>query len=146
VTTPSDLTGNFDLCVEISDAVLSDFAASMFRDTTQSSAISASIPLGGTSVSVMGQATFPIDTASITAEPSSSEPAGATVQIGFTDASLSVTQPPVLAAPLSGTITATGVRFRLSDAVGTPPSKNLELDFTGPALNANVALDPQGKS
>ena len=127
----STLTGPFDLCVELTDAALSGFASAIFRDQTQT----ISIPPDNL-LSLVGQAVLDIQSASIAAAPSSSQPAGATVTITFVDSSLAFSSPQTaFAEPLSGTIVVSGVPFALVLVAGG--QQDLELDFTATSVSAH---------
>jgi hypothetical protein len=128
----STLTGPFDLCVELTDTALSAFASSIFRDKTQP----ISIPHDN-QLSLVGQAVLDIQSASIVAAPSSSQPAGATVTITFVDSSLAFSSPQTaFAEPLSGTIVVSGVPFALVPVAGG--QQDLELDFTATSVSAQI--------
>jgi hypothetical protein len=130
----SPLTGNFDLCVELTDSALSGFAAPLFNGLRKTFPLPSGLGFGGS-------ATLNIQTATLAAAPSSAQPRGAKVSINFVDSSLAVTsnaQPPkqAYAQPLQGTITVTGVPFRFVPTGGQ--TKTLELDFTASSVN----IDP----
>jgi Carboxypeptidase regulatory-like domain len=128
MTTP--LTGNFDLCIEFTDAALSGFAAPLFNGQPKNFALPSGLPIGGT-------ATLGIDTVTLAAAPSSSQPRGAEVTINFVDSSLSITTPKqAFAQPLQGAITVTGVPFTLQQS--GVDTQTLTLDFT----EASVNIDP----
>ena len=127
----STLTGPFDLCVELTDAALSGFASPIFRDQTQT------VSFPSNPLSLVGQAVLDIQSASIAAAPSSSQPTGATVTINFVDSTLAFTAPhPAFAEPLSGAIVVSGVPFAL--VAGSGGQQDLELDFTATSVSAQI--------
>ena len=127
----STLTGPFDLCVELTDAALSGFASPVFRDQTQT------VSFPSNPLSLVGQAVLDIQSASIAAAPSSSQPTGATVTINFVDSTLAFTAPhPAFAEPLSGAIVVSGVPFAL--VAGAGGQQDLELDFTATSVSAQI--------
>jgi len=122
----STLTGNFDLCIELTDTALSGFAAPLFNGS-QRTFLLQNLPIGGS-------ATLNIKTVTLAAAPSSAQPRGVDVTINFVDSSLAITTPKqAYAQPLQGAITVTGVPFMLAPTGNQ--TKTLQLDFTASSVS-----------
>jgi hypothetical protein len=132
--TNSDLTGNFDLCVEVTESILSAFLNSTFGGTRQQGQFT-NVAVDDHAIS--GLATLGIDTAGIKVDPAHSP--GGLVDITFSDSAIAFTAPVAAdAAPLAGSVNASAP-FKLP-----PPASNstsLELDFTDPSASATVTLN-----
>jgi hypothetical protein len=132
--TNSDLTGNFDLCIEVTESVLSDYLNSTFGGTHQQGQFN-NVAVGDHAIS--GFATLGIDTAGLKVNPSHSP--GGLVNITFSDSAIALTAPAAAdAMPLAGSVNAS-VPFKLPPPAGN--STDLELDFTDPSATATVTLD-----
>ena len=132
---PSNLTGNFDLCVELTDAALTGFAAPIFRGTTKTFALPQNI--SGVPESVYAEVVLNIHDLTVTAAPTPSQPRGANIAIDFVDSSLTFKPPnnPAYAGPLQGTIEVSGAAFTFHqvDLV-----KTLQLDLSAASVKVTT--------
>jgi len=133
----SPLTGGFDLCFEVTEAVLNDHVSSTFPTTQQEFPFTVDVP--SVPVPISGTASLLIDSAVLTLD---SQSPNAVVTMHFSDSALTITTPSANAMPLAGTVMAT-VPFDLSAPAGNPPSRNLQLDFANPSNQSpTVIFDP----
>jgi hypothetical protein len=130
----STLTGNYDVCIEITEAVMSALAVPALGGGATQIFGFKQVFAGQT---IIGQANLLIDSGSVTVDPAHS-PHGL-VTVNFGDSAFSVTAPVAArAAPLAGSLVAS-VPFKLSAPSGG--KSNLQLDFTDPSVTVNVTLD-----
>lgn len=133
---PSNLTGNFDLCIEISEQVLTAFAANKIGGQELNVPINTNF--GGKMI--VGSVHLLTQGVSATIDPQQKNRAA--IKIGFAGSSIALTSPAnVQAAPLGGSITVSAP-FRLVVASSTPTSKQkqIQLDFTHPSVSVSVTF------
>jgi hypothetical protein len=130
----SPLTGDYDVCLELTESTLSAFVNARFEGKERTLAVDRLIGSG-----IVGQFVTEMRGGAAEVQPSGS---GLTLTLQFADAGLELTLPRQLRiAPLSGTVT-----FPASVRMVTDPDglREVHLTFDGPRPAVSVQLDEPG--